>query len=147
MAKSKVKDTAIDTSAYDYKVLKVRGKDGRIRYSRGNADAVAKATLLHFADGGTIDQVIKANKLEVSTDASNVGLVRMTVGGMLRAKIKAGETVKIGSLMIKSLKQHVDLPKVEALADKPRKAAKTKVKAKKATRKAKPAEAPAAEAA
>ena len=113
MAKRKTKGATIDTGAYDYKTLKVRGKDGKIHYSRGNADAVAKATLLHFANGGTLDQVVKANKLDIDISAAaNAGQARMTVGGVLRAKIRAGDTVKIGSITIKSLKQHIDLPKV-----------------------------------
>lgn len=131
MARKK-EGAVIDTGAYDYKTIRVRGKDGKIHYSRGNADAIAKAMLLHLAAGKDIEQVIRANKLEIKASGANAGLVRMTVGGALRAKVRAGEEVKIGSLVVKSLKQHIDLPKVE-----------DKAPARKAVKKAKTADKPA----
>lgn len=131
--------SVIDAKKYDYPTIRIRGVDGVIRHSAGNGDAVQKAMLLHLSKGGKVKDVIDANELEVNTKGKNAGLIRMSVGVALRALVKAGEGVKIGSIKVTSLKQAVSLPKVEALAPtKPKKAAK---KAKK--RAAAPAPAPA----
>lgn len=121
--------SVVDTSRYDYDKIKVRDKSGKVRHSANNGDAVAKALLVHLAGGGTIDQVIKANKLEVKTKGKNAGLVRMSVGVALRGLINNGTAAKIGKLDVKTLKQPVSVPKVEALA--PRKGGSKKKAAKK----------------
>ncbi len=126
--------TAI-AAGYDYGTLKVRAKDGTLVSSPGNADAVAKAMLLHLAvDGGTLNQVIAANGLKLKK-GSNDGLIRMAVGNMLRGLVRNGTPVKVGSVTVKTLKQVVALPKVEAKAAKPKKVAKKKAKTKRAPRK------------
>lgn len=123
MAKRRKKKATggIDTGAYDYKTLRVRGKDGKILYSRGNSDAVAKAMLLDAANGGTTAGIIKANKLKIEA-SGNAGLQRMSVGVSLRGLVNNGTPVKIGKLTISKLNQKIDLPKVELLAGNSRKA-------------------------
>ena len=61
MAKAKTPSIAAD---YEYSALKIRGKDGKVRTSRGNGDAVARAMLLFSAGGGEIVTVVNANKLQ-----------------------------------------------------------------------------------
>lgn len=148
MAKTKPASIAAD---YEYETSKIRGKDGKVRSSRGNGDAVAKAMLLFTAGGGEITTVINANKLQdkmalhlKKKGPKAAGLIRMTLGVMLRALVRNGTPVKIGKELIEKLTQKVDLPKVE----KTERVAKPKAakKAKRAyTRKAKAA--PVAEAA
>lgn len=145
MAKRKKKAAtgSINTGAYDYKTLRVRSeKTGKIIYSTGNGDAVAKAMLLDAALGGTTAHIIRDNKLKISADG-NAGTVRMSVGVALRGLINNGTPVHIGKLTVKSLKQHVDLPKVEPLvASAGRKKSKAKKAAKPRTKRApRPAEA------
>jgi len=140
--KKKAAGAAINTGAYEYVTLRVRGKDGKIIYSRGNADAVAKAMLLDASLGGTTARIIKDNKLKISA-SGNAGTVRMSVGVALRGLINNGTAVTIGKLTVKSLKQKVDLPKVEPLAGsaprrKKAKTAKTAKKARKASAPRKP---------
>jgi hypothetical protein len=141
----------IDASAYNYGVFKVRGKDGAVHYSRGNGDAVHRATLLHIAAGGTLKQLIEANKLEVSGKSSaNEGQLRMTIGTALRGKVRNGETVKIGKHRVDKLTQKDPvLPKFEAKTSSKPAAKKAKAKRKtKVTRTARrkaPASAPAPE--
>lgn len=112
MAK-KSKKSKINTDDYKYVTLSVRGKDGKLQHSRGNGDAVHKAMLLHLANGGTVQQIVSANGFDKFSGGGNEGTLRMSVGVALRAAIKAGEPVKIGSITVKSLKQAVAMPKVE----------------------------------
>lgn len=137
MAKKNV--STVNTGNYDYKTTKIRDpKTGRLRFSASNGDAVAKAMLVHTAEGGTIKQVVSANGLKVK-DGGNPGCYRMSIGVALRGLVRNGTPVKIGSLTVKTLKQPIVLPKVEA-APAPRKAKKaSKATARKA--KAEPAQA------
>lgn len=135
MAKAKSESIA---AGYEYETTKIRGKDGKVRTSRGNQDAVAKAMLLFTAGGGDITTVINANKLQDKMAAhmkkrgpKAPGLQRMTLGVMLRALVRNGTPVKIGKETIERLNQRVDLPKVERLERSAKKA-----KAVKAPRKA-----------
>lgn len=122
------KQTAAIGAGYDYDKIKVRAKDGTLVTSSGTADAVARAMLLHLAvNGGTVNQVIAANGLKVKK-GPNEGLVRMAVGNALRGLVRNGTAVKIGAVTVKTLKQVVALPKVEAKATKPAKAKKVKRK-------------------
>lgn len=112
---AKPKKTSIGAE-YRYEVLKIRGKDGKIRTSRGNADAVAKALLLHIANGGELAQVVHANKLDdrMKPHAKKApGLARMILGVMLRALVRNGTPVKVGKVTVEKLTQKVELPKVE----------------------------------
>lgn len=124
------KDAAkmIDPGRYGYGTTKVRGANGKIRHSRGNGDAVARALL-----GADFDAVLKANGLTERMKAhadKNSGQFRMIGGNMLRALIKKGEPVTIGDHVIKSLTQKVAIPDVSSeLKDKPAK--KTRRKSKK----------------
>lgn len=123
----------IDASGYKYGTLRIRGADGNIHHSSGNGDAVHKATLLHFAKGGTVKQLVDANDLNVNLKSGNAGTQRMSAGVALRALIKAGTAVKIGSIKVDRLNQKIDLPKVEdKVPAKPKAAKKAKAKAKKA---------------
>ncbi len=150
MAKAKVKNSSV-IGDREYDVMRIRDADGKIRSSRGNGDAVAKAMLLFTAGGGDIKDVIDRNKLEgVKTKGKNPGLVRMSVGVMLRALVRNGTPVKIGKVTVEKLSQKVEMPKVEKLAAaKPaaRKRGTGKTKAKRSAPRKRRAEAPAATAA
>lgn len=132
MAKTKSASIAAE---YEYDTTKIRGKDGKVRSSRGNGDAVAKAMLLFLSGGGEITTVINANKLQdrmaphmKKKGPKAPGLQRMTLGVMLRALVRNGTPVKIGKELVEKLSQKVDLPKVEKAerkAAKPAKKAKT----------------------
>lgn len=127
------KSKSVVKGSYKYDTTRIQGKDGRVRHSVGNGDAVANAMLLHTAKGGTLAQVVKANSLNLKQGDRNDGLFRMSIGVVLRGMIRNGESVKIGSVTVKSLKQRVALPKVsksaapvkvkKAKAKKPRKVA------------------------
>jgi hypothetical protein len=126
MAKAKAKTESI-AADYDYESSKIRGKDGKIRTSRGNGDAVAKAMLLFTAGGGELTTVINANKLQErmaphmkKRGPKAPGLQRMTLGVMLRALVRNGTPVKIGKEVIEKLTQKVDLPKVEKVERSPK---------------------------
>lgn len=120
MAPRKTKKTAtatIDPSKYDYKTAKTVGKDGKTVKSLGNGDAVQKAMLLFKASGKDISQVIKANGLpQVVSNYDNLGLLRMSVGNSLRALVKAGTPVTIGSITVSKLSQRVALTEAKAAA-------------------------------
>ncbi len=132
-------EATINTADYDYKAIKIRDKSGALRTSTGNGDAVAKAMLLHKASGGSIGSIVRDNKLKMEQGKRNDGLFRMAVGVALRGLVRNGTPVKIGHVTVKTLKQSVALPKVEALAAPVRKASKPKARksAKKAAPKAK----------
>jgi len=113
-------------AGYDYARTKIRGKDGVLRSSRGNGDAIAKAMLLHTANGGDIEAVVNANKLQDRMAAhrkKSPGLARMTLGVMLRAMVRNGTPVKIGKTTVEKLNQKVELPAVEKVARPVKKAA------------------------
>lgn len=127
---AKPKTESIGTG-YEYDATKIRGKDGKVRTSRGNGDAVAKAMLVFTAGGGEITTVINANKLQDKMAAhmkkkgpKAPGLQRMTLGVMLRALVRNGTPVKIGKELVEKLTQKVDVPKVEKIerVAKPKKA-------------------------
>lgn len=123
MAKSK--GASIPAGEYDYKTLKVRGASGKIHYSRGVADAVAKACLLFYANGGKPGELVKTNELDVAAKGDrNPGLFRMAIGNALRAKVRAGTPVKIGKVRVEKLTQAVEMPKVELKAPGSAKSAK-----------------------
>lgn len=117
---AKAKKTASIASEYEYDTTKIRGRDGKVRSSRGNGDAVAKAMLLFLSGGGEITTVINANKLKdkmaphlKKKGPKAPGLQRMTLGVMLRALVRNGNDVKIGKIVVSKLSQKVELPKVE----------------------------------
>lgn len=129
MAKKRRKssESTVNTGNYDYKTTAVRdARTGKMRYSQSNGDAIARALLLHLAGKGTIEQVVRANKLVVK-DGGNAGLYRMSVGVALRGLVRNGTPVRIGAVTVKTLKQPVALPKVEAKAA-PKKVKKAKRK-------------------
>lgn len=118
---AKAKPAAIGAE-YEYEATKIRGKDGKVRTSRGNQDAVAKAMLVFTAGGGEITTVINANKLQDKMAAhmkkkgpKAPGLQRMTLGVMLRALVRNGTPVKIGKEVVEKLTQKVDVPKVDKI--------------------------------
>lgn len=112
---AKVKETTtIDASAYGYEKTRVVGKDGKTKSSVGNGDAVQRALLKFTAAGGDIGKVIRANKLpQDPAQYDNQGLLRMSVGNSLRARVKKGEHVIIGDVTVKSLEQRVALDEVK----------------------------------
>ncbi len=146
---AKAKPAVSIASEYEYDTTKIRGKDGKVRSSRGNGDAVAKAMLLFTSGGGEITTVINANKLQDKMSAhmkkkgpKAPGLQRMMLGVMLRALVRNGTPVKIGKEVVEKLTQKVDLPKVEkveraAKAAKPKAAKKAKAAKPRKARKAK----------
>ncbi len=87
--------------------------------------------------------MIAANGLKVKK-GGNDGLVRMAVGNALRGLVRNGTPVRIGKLTVKTLKQPVALPKVEA-AKTARGAGKKAAKKIKAKRKAPRTRAPEAQ--
>lgn len=120
---AKTKPSVSIAAEYEYGTSKIRGKDGKVRTSRGNGDAVAKAMLLFTAGGGDIQAVIVANKLTDKMAAhmkkkgpKAPGLQRMILGVMLRALVRNETPVKIGKITVSDLKQKVELPKVEKKA-------------------------------
>jgi hypothetical protein len=118
MAKAKDK-TTIDTSRYEYARIAVRGADGKMHYSAGNGDAVAKALLLHCTvNGKALGGVIRDNGLasKFKDAGGNAGTLRMSVGVALRALVKAGTPVTIGDVKVSKLSQKVELPKPEKAA-------------------------------
>jgi hypothetical protein len=141
MAKTKTASIAAD---YEYDTTKIRGKDGKVRSSRGNGDAVAKAMLLFIAGGGEIVTVVNANRLQDKMSAhmkkkgpKAPGLQRMTLGVMLRALVRNGTPVKIGKVLVEKLSQKVELPKVEKKAAAERRKPKTAKAKRKYTRRPK----------
>lgn len=133
---AKVKEVKKSIGAeYDYGVTRIRDKSGKVRHSRGNGDAVAKAMLLHRANGGALDSIISANKLtnRMAGHADKAeGLKRMVLGVMLRALVRAGTPVKIGKTLVESLNQDVDLPDVEIKSPKVKEAKANKSKSRRA---------------
>jgi hypothetical protein len=100
----------VDASAYDYKTLKVRGKDGKLRHSIGKGDAVHNALSRVLRDGKDLAQVVRANKLALDPKKyANAGMFRMTLGNSLRAMIRNGTPVVIGDVTVKTLTQRVSL--------------------------------------
>lgn len=117
-------DTLAGLAERDYKKTRIVGGDGRVRHSKSNDDAVARAMLVFMAGGGNIARVIKDNKLTDKYDPAqydNQGLLRMSVGNSLRALVRAGTPVVIGDLTVKTLEQRVAVP--EAVEKKTRKKA------------------------
>lgn len=116
---AKAKETTSIAADYEYETTKIRDKEGHVRSSRGNGDAVAKAMLLFTANGGEITTVVNANKLQEKMaphlkkkGPKAPGLIRMTLGVMLRALVRNGTPVKIGKEVVEKLSQRVELPKV-----------------------------------
>lgn len=102
---------------YDYERTSIRGKDGKVRHSASNGDALAKAMLIYTASDGDIGKLIKANGLQDKFDPSkwdNLGLLRMGVGNSLRALVRNGTPVVVGGITVKALDQKVVVP--ESLA-------------------------------
>lgn len=133
MAKRKAETASIDMSDRDYRRVRVIGKDGRTRHSASNDDAVARAMLTFVAGGGDLDKLVKANKLIEkypggSAGYKNPGLFRMSLGGTLRALVRNGTPVQIGSVTIKSLDQRVADPNIDAPAKARKQAAAKKAK-------------------
>lgn len=116
---AKKPENASIAADYNYKTTKIRGKDGKVRTSRGNGDAVANAMLVFTAGGGDVQTVISANKLTDKMAAhlkkkgpKAAGIIRMCLGVMLRALVRNGTPVKIGKTTVSDLKQKVEVPKV-----------------------------------
>lgn len=129
----KKEGTKIDTSGYDYPRVKVRGADGKPRYSTGRGDAIFRAFLVLASkskDIGTdLAKVVKANKLNDRIDPAsftNIGQFRMSLGNMLRGLVRKGTPVTIGALTVSSLDQKVDVPEFEEGPAPARKSAKAK---------------------
>jgi len=128
MGKKKEAGSVVDLSRYEYKRTSIRGSDGKVRHSASNGDAVAKAMLLLHTGKSTIAGVVRANgltaKFKDRDPEANPGLYRMSVGVALRALVKAGTPVTIGDVVVKSLKQAVEMPKVDKAAPKVKKTKK-----------------------
>lgn len=111
--KSASVSTLASLAERDYTKTRVVGHDGRIRHSKSNDDAVARAMLVFTAGGGDIAKVIKANGLGDKykpEQHDNQGLLRMMVGNSLRALVRAGTPVVIGDVTVKTLEQRVAVP-------------------------------------
>lgn len=111
--RKKAEGAVINTADRDYKKMKVRNKEGVLLHTVNNGDAVAKAMLLHTSKGGTLEEIVNANKLQdkwANLKGGNAGTWRMSLGVMLRAMVKRGEPVKIGSIKVEKLTQKVEVP-------------------------------------
>lgn len=101
----------VDTTKYKYDRIKVRGPDGKARYTAGNKDAVAKSLLgmpkQELFDTATANGL----KLDDHFRLRNDGHFRMIVGQALRSVIIKGGEVVIRKVQIKSLDQQVEWPK------------------------------------
>lgn len=107
----------IDQSRYER--ISILGKDGTVKHSSGNGDAVAVALLIAMhGQGLDIGKIIKANSTKdnglaekyVPEQWDNAGMLRMNVGGTLRAMVRKGEEVVIGDITVKKLDQKVTIP-------------------------------------
>lgn len=115
MAKKAVKKAAgtaksvVDTSKYRYEATKFRDKDGKLKVSRGNDDALARALTNYSQSGKSLEAVAKANKVEdrLSKEYVNAGQYRMALGNVLRGLIRNNTPVNVGGVIIKSLTQRV----------------------------------------
>lgn len=104
MAKAATNTSTIDTSQYDYVTLRLRGKDGKLHYVRGNNDAIFRAMALHtIINGKEAAQIARANKLEIKQH-TNPGQERMAIGNMLRRLVKS-QPVTIGDVIVKDATQ------------------------------------------
>lgn len=122
----KSEGTSLDMSDRDYKAIRVENKDGTIRHSRGNGDAIAKAMIAFVAGGGDLMKVVKDNDLTEKygqKDFPNQGMFRMTLGNSLRALVRAGTPVKIGKETVTSLAQRIADPAIKERAPKAKAAA------------------------
>lgn len=123
-------NTIIDRSKYEYGTVRVADpKTGKVRNSTSNGDSVARALLaIPFDD---LMKVAKKNGIEdtIAKHVNNLnpGQVRMITGNALRAKVRKGEEVIIGDVVVKKLDQREPVIK-----EAPLKAAEPKKKAKKA---------------
>lgn len=111
--------SVIDSEKFEYETTKVRDKSGKLKYSKNNGDAIAKAMTVFLSTGKDIMQVVRANKLTErmkGRDGLNAGLFRMTLGVMLRAMVKRGEPVQIGDITVKTLEQRVAVPEAKVKA-------------------------------
>lgn len=128
----------IDRSRYDYSTVRVADpKTGKVRHSTGNGDAVARAMLAITADD--LPKLVKKNGLPELKHGSNPGQFRMIVGNSLRAKVRKGEEVTIGDVVVKKLDQREPVIKEAPLVErklaaevKTRKAPNSKTKQKNA---------------
>lgn len=99
----------VDREKYQYDKVKLRGKDGKLRQSVGNGDAVATAMLgMSHAD---VKRAAKENGLKIK-ESGNPGTYRMTVGQSLRARVRRGEPVTVAGVVIKKLDQRVKMPDI-----------------------------------
>lgn len=119
----------IDRAKYNYETTKVRDKDGKVRHSAGNGDAIASAML-----GMTHDDMVatvKANGLNDKmakhiTGAVNTGMFRMALGNVLRGLVRKGTPVTIGAHTVKKLDQKIDTRDI-VVKDEPKAKAAAKV--------------------
>lgn len=138
---AKIKGDIIDRSKYGYTRTKTTGADGKVRSSTSNGDAVAKALMLIPTGDAAISKVAKDNdlydRIKDRLGSANAGQIRMSVGNMLRAKVRKGEPVTIGEIVVKKLDQTVKVPDAPKPAP-AKKDAKPEPKAKKVGGKRKP---------
>ncbi len=101
----------VDVTKYKYDRIKVRGPDGKARYTAGNKDAVAKSMLgmtkQEVYDAGSGNGLTLDNHFKLRND----GHFRMIVGQALRSIVIKGGTVTLRGVVIKALDQSVPWPK------------------------------------
>jgi hypothetical protein len=111
MEMAKEESRSVVDPSYQYETLRIRGKDGKLRYIRGTDDAVARALTLHsVVNGKDLTSVARANKVDLLAEYPNPGQLRMALGNKLRPMVNRGEAVTIGDVVVKSLEQKVPLP-------------------------------------
>lgn len=101
----------VDVTKYKYDRVKVRGPDGKARYTAGNKDAVAKS-LLGMTKKEVFDEAT-ANGLKMAEHFKlrNDGHFRMIVGQALRSVVIKGGVITLRGVEIKTLDQEIPWPK------------------------------------
>lgn len=127
---------ALESLSTRYDKIQYLDSDGKLRSTKGTADAVAIAML-----GMNVEQIETLARDNEAWDDKyitlNPGMVRMNIGNRLRNLVKKGGSIVIGDFTVTSLDQKIDNPAVKAaakhLADKSKEAkAKEADKAKEA---------------
>lgn len=103
----------VDTAKYKYPRIKVRGPDGKARYTASNCDAIAKS--LFGMDRAALEEVANSNhqeRLVPQFAVRNLGHARMILGQALRHAIAAGDkSIRIRGINVLALDQEVPWPK------------------------------------
>lgn len=96
---------------YKYTRVKLRGPDGKAKYSAMSADAIARS--MWGLDNKAVIKILQDNALDhvvKHAETKSTGHFRMIAGQALRAVINKGAGVMVNGLLIKSTGQDVPWP-------------------------------------